>query len=70
MLAKKCDRCNKYYDEYTEVDGIVYNSIVFYRRKFGIDTEIPEDFAYKPKDLCKDCLKSLIEWYGSEDIYL
>lgn len=70
MKAKKCDRCKKYYDEYTEINGILCNSIIFYRNKDNVDTSIPENFIYTPKDLCSDCMKSLIEWYGSEDIYL
>lgn len=70
MRAKKCDRCKKYYDEYTEVDGILSNSIIFYRNKDNTDTSIPENFIYAPKDLCQDCMKSLVKWYGSEDIYL
>lgn len=52
-LAKKCDRCGKFYEHYPIGNPGAYNAINKIRR--GLDGTI--DF-YDTIDLCPDCMAS------------
>lgn len=56
MNAKKCDRCGKYYDIYTDKE--IFNSL----RRFNLKS-LDNCTPFKPYiDLCKECRDEFIEW--------
>lgn len=54
MLAKKCDRCGKFYESYgnSEMNGVYIIS------KFDVRESIIKNI-----DLCRECMNSFIKWY-------
>ena len=59
MLAKKCDRCGKFYDHYDGFDKRKINGIsMVSKNKFGSREGISQEM-----DLCKECMNSFIKWY-------
>ena len=57
-LAKKCDRCGKFYEEYnTKNDGKNINGILL----LNIDCH-EKYYTHGPIDLCPDCKDSFKEW--------
>lgn len=63
-LAKKCDRCGKFYDSYPigDVPG-VYNSVRRYR-KIG---EAKQTFESEIKDLCPECMEAFDKFMKGEN---
>lgn len=61
MRARKCDRCNNFYDEYDGHD--TGNSIqtlnIFSCGKYGLDHNLVPKTLY---DLCPSCMTSLTNW--------
>lgn len=57
MLAKKCDRCGKFYESYDMIDNSETNG-VYIISKFGVRESIIKDI-----DLCRECMNSFIKWY-------
>lgn len=57
MLAKKCDRCGKFYESYDMIDNSEMNE-VYIISKFGVRKSIIKDI-----DLCRECMNSFIRWY-------
>lgn len=53
-LAKKCDRCGKFYEHYPIGNPGAYNGIIKIKRAF--DGTI--DFYDTTTDLCPDCMAS------------
>lgn len=59
MLAKKCDRCGKFYESYDMVDNREMNGVcIVSKNKFGVRESISKDI-----DLCIECMNSFIKWY-------
>jgi len=58
--ARKCERCDKYYDEYgLEDNDKDANSIMF--------TNVDYDgryYTHKRLDLCKQCMLELYSWFN------
>lgn len=58
LLAKRCDRCGKFYKVYNEkndkkhTNGFILANI----DKYG------KYFSHSPIDLCPECMESLINW--------
>lgn len=69
MDAKKCDRCNKYYEPYRQCDehmtrtGEVYHNVLFN----GIILRSNSEYI-KNIDLCKECAKSVYEWLTKKEV--
>lgn len=63
-LAKKCDRCGKFYEQYTvespNKDGKI-NSIETIKR----DPDGTVDRVNRMYDLCPECMDSFIYWMKS-----
>jgi len=60
MTAKKCDRCNKYYDYYEGTNGM---ALMHY------DDVNDTDEMTVGLDLCPECLGKLKNWLdGGDDI--
>lgn len=59
MKAKKCDRCNAFYDV---VPGTTGGSCFFVDTNSGQVKTINNSY----KDLCPDCISRLKKWYMSE----
>lgn len=58
MMAKKCDRCSKLYEEYnTENDERNINRIGTYN-----DTINSGYYKHGPYDLCPECSEEFVEW--------
>lgn len=57
MLAKKCDRCGKFYESYDMIDNSETNG-VYIISKFDVRESIIKDI-----DLCRECMNSFIKWY-------
>lgn len=57
MLAKKCDRCGKFYESYDMIDNSEMNG-VYIISKFDVRESIIKDI-----DLCRECMNSFIKWY-------
>ena len=61
MLAKKCDRCEKYYDFYKNNND--YNGIAL--------TSFDREGYLSPNcdkhDLCPECMEKLIKFLGGEN---
>lgn len=59
MLAKKCDRCGKFYESYDMIDNREMNGVyIISKNKFGVRESISKDI-----DLCIECMNSFIKWY-------
>ena len=59
MLARKCDRCGKFYESSDMIDNSEMNGIyIISVKKFCVRESIIEDI-----DLCRECMNSLIKWY-------
>lgn len=59
MLAKKCDRCGKFYESYDMIDNREMNGVyIISKNEFGVRESISEDI-----DLCIECMNSFIKWY-------
>lgn len=56
MNSKKCDRCGKYYDLYSDKEQ--FNSLRIFNSKSFNQYEPFKDYI----DLCKDCRDKFIEW--------
>lgn len=60
MLAKKCDRCGKFYESYDMIDNSEMNEVYIYCiSKVCVRESISKDI-----DLCQECMSSFIKWYG------
>ena len=58
--AKKCDRCNGYYDDY---DGVAFSEEPTANRYDRMNLVRADDCGrYKRYDLCPDCMKALISF--------
>lgn len=58
-IAKKCDRCGIYYDEYnTKNDKEKINTIMF----INVDS-YNKYFSHGHHDLCPSCSTELIDWF-------
>ena len=63
MTAKKCDRCNKFYDskeimkKFKATDSEWRYSLIYDCHPYPAHT----------LDLCPDCLESLYSWFCMED---
>lgn len=55
MEAFKCDRCGKYYDEYTVSNGYFKEVYVIFRK--SDDTRL---------DICDECMHDLNNWFNDE----
>ena len=68
-LAKKCDRCGKFYEEYnTKYDGKNINGILL----LNIDCH-EKYYTHGLIDPCPDCKDSFKEWLtnkNKDDIYI
>ena len=53
-IAKKCDRCGKYYDLYNTCNGEGPNTIKLYRKDEYGNSDIIDTF-----DLCPDCCETI-----------
>lgn len=59
MLAKKCDRCGKFYESYDMIDNSEMNEVyIISINKVCIRESISKDI-----DLCRECMNSFIKWY-------
>ncbi len=59
-LAKKCDRCGKFYAIYNKKkDEKNANGFMF----LNID-ENQKYWSNSAKDLCQDCMESMYEWFN------
>ena len=59
MLARKCDRCGKFYESSDMIDNSEMNGIyIISVKKFCVRESIIEDI-----DLCRECMNSFIKWY-------
>ena len=59
MLAKKCDRCGKFYESSDMIDNSEMNEIyIISVKKFCVRESTIEDI-----DLCRECMNSFIKWY-------
>lgn len=74
MIAKKCDRCGKYYDYYS---GIPLNKDMKQRFKLGSTNSIRFnslsddggryiDYGLST-DLCPECMTELLEWMRGKE---
>lgn len=62
MIARKCDRCGKLYEFYDKFDDKNSNG-------FSIICMNPSGITgrtYKGKDLCPECMESLINWFNKQ----
>ncbi len=58
MMAKKCDRCGKLYEEYNVAnDERNINSIKTYNCEINNG-----HFKHGPYDLCPECSNELVDW--------
>ena len=57
MKVFKCDRCNKYFDGYDDMD-----TCMFFRVSRGVN---PSTATYL--DLCKECNNELQNWVQNEN---
>lgn len=64
MLAKKCDRCGKFYEFYESHSKENCNGFEFVRMSMYEPRGISSGF----KDLCQECLDSLVRWYKMKEI--
>lgn len=66
--AKKCDRCNNYFDSYGNYtcDEKDMNGISF----VCVDEGGTKYKSIKVQDLCKECLQSFKEWWNETKITL
>lgn len=55
MNAKKCDRCEKFYEDYGGLEYIQYGNKYNGMSFFGVKSLF--------FDLCPDCMKSLYDWF-------
>ena len=64
-LAKKCDRCGKFYEHYPigNIPG-EYNAVAKVRRGSNGGTE----YTSKPLDLCSDCMYSFVKFMKGSKI--
>ena len=64
-LAKKCNRCGKYYDHYPKGSKIQYNGVQrFFRDEYGGMTRIDEAL-----DLCLECMDAFDKFMTSGGIF-
>lgn len=62
MVAKKCDRCGTYYDEYHKlINSNKVNSIRLINRGVGVDS------TFKIYDLCPKCMDKFLAWFDMEE---
>lgn len=64
-MARKCDRCGSLYEEYDtkvkDAKGLSgVNGFAFTKRQLNGTHAFVEDYF---KDLCPDCLESLLAWW-------
>lgn len=64
MLAKKCDRCGKLYEFYESHSKENCNGFEFVIMSMYESRGISSGF----KDLCQECLDSLVRWYEMKEI--
>lgn len=63
MNAKKCDKCGKFYDEYsTKSYDAEPNAILLVQNQ-----ENKETYCCKQYDLCRECMENLREWFKEGD---
>lgn len=64
MTVYKCDRCGKIYNLPDDINtrGKINNRIVCRIKIMGFDYE-PLGYL----DLCDDCSRTLVKWYGGDD---
>lgn len=61
MIARKCDICKKYYDNYDGYNNnkVNANAIIF------VDIDITDSYATRDTyDLCPNCMNSIIKTLG------
>lgn len=62
-LAKKCDRCGKFYDHYPIDDTVLqYNAVRMIQKKFTGETKN----SHAAYDLCPECMASFTHWFKNE----
>lgn len=62
-LAKKCDRCGKFYDHYPIDDTVrQYNAVRTIQKKFTGETKN----SHAAYDLCPECMASFAHWFKNE----
>lgn len=62
MIAKKCDRCEKLYEEYNfKIDSAKINGIMLLN--IGSNQHY---YGHSLKDLCPQCSAELMEWLENE----
>lgn len=61
--AKRCDRCNKFYDNQEIIEN--YNTNM--RLRYGVIKDCHPQGEVR-FDLCKSCRIELVEWFNSYDL--
>lgn len=61
-LAKKCNRCGKYYDHYPTGNKITYNSLMRFQMNAKGDTVQFQDTII---DLCPECMDAFDKFMTS-----
>lgn len=64
MLARKCDRCGAFYDNYTTESGIETDEyeVACLRACPTHSRQMPEN---EPLDLCPDCMDEFFKWFNN-----
>lgn len=66
MLAKKCDRCGKLYEQYHEkyekIDGVINSAALFFTDKNGFGEAAARTF-----DLCPHCMEGVVKYLNDPD---
>ena len=65
MNAKKCDRCNKFYDAYTP-DGDTYRSNMLIFAEDIMDRGFPSYCEHRQFELCPECMKDAIKFMNEK----
>lgn len=65
-VARKCDRCGKFYDHYPigDVPG-VYNAVRRYRK---CSETTQQSFETNIKDLCPECMEAFDKFMRMENV--
>ena len=56
--AKRCDRCQTFYNEPAKNEEVMINGQYTSRIKFGLYDTVMEE-----RDLCPNCAKSFVNWF-------
>lgn len=63
-LAKKCDRCGKFYDYYPIGDKVQYNALRMIQKKITGETKN----SHAAYDLCSDCMYAFAKFITEKKI--